>query len=152
MKFTDADIDELDGRLRAKFKAESAEAHEKSLRDVERRRAVAEEAELREAPRRRRRDVTMATTLAGFCALQAADALTTYRGLKLPGRVEGNPLAVPMLTLGAAGYVVKMGVAANLSQDIWKRREQRTARWFAYGLTAVSLYAVANNLRQIRRG
>jgi hypothetical protein len=146
------ELDEVAGRLQARFKAESLEAVERHRQGAEARRAEAEVERHREAPRRRRRDVTMATTLASFCALQAADALTTYRGLKLPGRVEGNPLAVPVLTLGAAGYVVKLGTAANISAEIWKRREQRPARWFAYALTAVSLGAVLNNLRQIRRG
>jgi hypothetical protein len=139
----DIDMEEIVDRLRERGRAEAADALAQS-------RERAAEREEREAPGRHRRDVRVASVLVGFCVLQIADLVTTIRGLSLPGRVEGNPFAVPMLTLGPAGYVVKLSVAATLTRSIWRRREERGARLFGYALTAASLYAVVNNLYQIR--
>ncbi len=77
--------------------------------------------------------------------------MTTVRALRLPKMVEANPFAVPMLTLGPAGYVVKLATAAAMTKELWSRRADRRARITIYALTTASLYAVVNNLHWIRR-
>lgn len=82
-----------------------------------------------------------------LAALQLADALTTYKGLSMPGISEGNPVMTKLIaTVGLKGFVAaKLALAVVLLIYL-----PGTHILILCGVGAVYAYAVWNNFKVIR--
>ena len=93
------------------------------------------------------------TFLITHAILNAADYVTTVKGLKYESLQEGNPLMKPFIKNPYIFAAVKVGITAlnfYLMKKLYKKN--KTQAWIVNAISNfIAFYLVANNVKMIRR-